>query len=682
MKEKDKKELLNRIRSSAEEIEIPDAVTPERVAERLRRINFPKPRRFFSYRAVSAAAVLALCFLLSGTAYFASRTQKLPDEADLPAAVPGEAAAQEKEDPSVIQEKKRNAGDLYKVAGSYEEVAGALKSCRDASVYARGIEEAVPEDFAIANTDGTVMQKTSSLSDRGADGAEQDYSETNLQTDGVDESDRIKCDGRYIYTVKNQKVLITDTSDGLKPAGEVRPDMDPSDSVLELYADNGTLVIAVQHYESSADEMPMEEGTTYLEEDSGFLYPVDGAKTYAFRAKGSATLFIYDVSDPARPVQKGSVTQEGFYETSRKIGDILYLFTTKSGMSDKDGDILPCINGKEIPYDHVYLSERGNEGLIASSVDIRHPDEIIDEIMILHNYVTIYVGNEAIYLYHSEYKKEDSFTSVAKFQIDNGKMNAAGAATVKGEIYDSFAICEYQDTLRILTTSPGADGSSNHLYLLDEGLQLTGSLDDIAKGEQIYAARYFENTAYFVTYRNTDPLFAADLSDPARPVLLGQLEITGFSEYLHFWEDGKLLGIGYETDPDGGETKGIKLVMFDISDPVHLTAADSLVLGEYYYSPALFQYKCALADPQKNVIGFTAERNPGTDGYRTDYHVYAWEDGHFVQKLCESLPENLSSDDVRGLYIGDIFYVASTAEIAAYDMTGQYKETSRLRLDD
>ena len=184
--------------------------------------------------------------------------------------------------------------------------------------------------------------------------------------------------------------------------------------------------------------------------------------------------------------------------------------------------------------------------------------------MILHNHAKIYVGPDSLYLYEWDYVNENSVTQIAKFEIENGTINAVNASSVQGEIYDTFAINEYEHTLRVLTTSYDTNGTpSNNLYLLDKDLLLTGTLHNIAPGEEIYAARYFGNTAYFITYENTDPLFAADLSDPDNPVLLGQLEITGFSEYLHFWGKDKLLGIGYETDPETGNRKGLKLVMFD-----------------------------------------------------------------------------------------------------------------------
>lgn len=110
-------------------------------------------------------------------------------------------------------------------------------------------------------------------------------------------------------------------------------------------------------------------------------------------------------------------------------------------------------------------------------------------------------------------------------------------------------------------------------------------LENIAKGEEIYAARYLGNIAYFITYHNTDPLFAVDISDPAHPKPLGNVKMTGYSDYLHPFGDGLLLGIGYETDAKTSEKTGVKLTMFDISDPINLRILDSVTINEDFAVP-------------------------------------------------------------------------------------------------
>ena len=211
----------------------------------------------------------------------------------------------------------------------------------------------------------------------------------------------------------------------------------------------------------------------------------------------------------------------------------------------------------------------------------------------------------------------------------------------------------------------------NICYLFDENLKLTGSLKGIAKGEQIYAARYLGDMVYFVTYRNTDPLFAVDLSDEKHPKILSELKITGFSEYLHFWEDDKLVGIGYETDPDTGERKGIKLSMFDISNPTKLTTLGTCVIENLDYSPALYNYKSVLVDAKENLIGFAAESYEGD--LKSSYFLLSWEDGDFHSLFSESIDSDESLDEYRGIYVGDIFYLVNTEKVVSYDREKEYE---------
>ena len=89
---------------------------------------------------------------------------------------------------------------------------------------------------------------------------------------------------------------------------------------------------------------------------------------------------------------------------------------------------------------------------------------------------------------------------------------------------------------------------TNGLYILNENLEITGKIEGLAAGEQIYSARFLGDTAYFVTFRQTDPLFAVDVSNPEEPRLLSELKVSGFSEYLHAYSGELLLGLGVEAD--------------------------------------------------------------------------------------------------------------------------------------
>ncbi len=689
------KELLQEIQKSADSVEIPDSITPEEIIGKLHITEKKRNKKhgFPAYsiqRTVSAATVLLLCGILSAVAW--NIRPAAPSTADFPVPENDTSIPAETENISLtVQTPKQDAGSLYTVAKDYDQIYELLKSSQKQkeTYYDTGTEDSAPMEESALLRAFTESKKESFTFG---------YSATNLQTLGVDESDCVKTDGRYIYTVTGSKILITDTKDGhLTLAGSITPSLESSDSILEFYVDDGKLMLFIQHYDTSMEysysNSAEEDDVTYAEDSAAGFLPLaeaDSAKKYSTNTKASTLLSTYDISDPGNPVLEGTVTQDGTYRTSRKIGDIVYLFTNQElfastlSQTPKEG-FIPCINGETIPCDSIYLPDNGSSGLILSSVNINEPDKIVDKLMIIHNFVNIYVGNDSIYLYETVYdnnnNKENILTEIAGFSMRDGILNAISAASVKGEILDTFAINESEQCLRILTTSSDETGNaSNNLYLLDQDMKLTGSLTDIAKGEQIYAARYFHDIAYFITYRNTDPLFAADISDPFAPRLLGELEITGFSEYLHLWENDKLLGIGYETDPDSGEIKGLKLVMFDISDPTDLKVLDTITLKDFVYSPALYDYKCVLADSSANLIGFAGEYQEESGDYTSDYLLYSWENNHFIQKLSTPLSNQILFDYLRGIYIDENFYIADFNQIISFDRKNNYKKIEELIL--
>lgn len=693
-------ELLKQIRESANSLEIPDSLAPEEIRKKLpQKKQKRKWRPFPMMRAASAISIALFCLMLS---VFARQPAPLTPESDpasgkaaaqfAEAGLPKESEASTQGTPEAQAESKRNAGTLYTVAKSYDEIYQAIKSSMISEISAHS-ETYYIDGGSVA--DGARKESSSdSSAASGLSAEKKEYSTTNLQTEGVDESDLVKTDGQYIYTVAGHTIQITKVGDGaVSHAASIDLPLDSSDSVFELYVDQGTLLALTQHYETEIAQptQAIEEPTQVIEEPAADLTESNEAslsssscaKTAEIRTNCFTALYTYDITSPEQPSLRKTTTQEGYYHTSRKIGDVVYLFTQKNlapyaGLERDDG-IIPHIDGKQIPPDHIYLPESGQNGMVISSIDVAHDNQVMDQVMIVNNYAEVYMGPDALYLYHPD--ETDELTQIAKFEIKNSAINAVAAASVPGFIKDPFAIHEYGGALRVLSTSFDSNGeSSNALHLFDSGLRLTASLDGIARGEEIYAARYFGDTAYFITYRNTDPLFAVDLSDPSNPLMLGQLEITGFSEYLHFWEEDKLLGIGYETDPDTGERKGLKLVMFDISDPAHLQTLGSQALTGYYYAPALYNYKCVLADASKNLIGFSADRALDTE-IASDFVLFSWENGTFAQNLKEPLPQAGASDDVRSLYIGDYLYIVTPTEITSYGIGNGFQKAGSCPLE-
>ena len=280
-------------------------------------------------------------------------------------------------------------------------------------------------------------------------------------------------------------------------------------------------------------------------------------------------------------------------------------------------------------------------------------------------------------------------THIYRFSYQDGKMEKKAEGTVKGSLQDDFAMNEHGGYLRLVTTVEeekvekvvdditGEEigynsvdlSTSNSLYVLDSDLNAVGKVEDLAKDERIYSARFLGDTGYFVTFRQVDPLFSVDLSDPRNPKILGELKISGFSEYLHFYADSLLLGIGMEADEKTGATEGLKLTMFDISNPADVKEQSTLSLGAYSYANALYNYKAVLIDLEKNLFGFSAESYE--EDYTCKYLLFSYENGEFKKRMemeCKDL-EMDDSSSVRGTYIGDVFYLMYySGRVEAYSL--------------
>ena len=212
------------------------------------------------------------------------------------------------------------------------------------------------------------------------------------------------------------------------------------------------------------------------------------------------------------------------------------------------------------------------------------------------------------------------------------------------------------------------DDDTNSVYILDKDLKETGSIKNLAKDERVYSARFMGDVGYFVTFKETDPLFSVDLSDPENPKIMGELKIPGFSDYLHPYGKDKLLGIGMNVDEKTMSTDGVKLTMFDISDPENVKEEQTYVIENVYYTDVAYDYKAALVDTEKNLIGFAADSEGGREYYTFSYD----EKQGFTCTMHEEINGN-NMRITRGVYIEDTLYVVQGNIIEAYSLTNHAK---------
>jgi uncharacterized secreted protein with C-terminal beta-propeller domain len=320
----------------------------------------------------------------------------------------------------------------------------------------------------------------------------------------------------------------------------------------------------------------------------------------------------------------------------------------------------------------------------------------------------MYVSQNNIYLARTSYDywaERQETTEVHRISLDSGDMEYAASGDVPGRLLNQFSMDEHQSYFRVATTtgqvwSWGEAGSENHLYVLDDGLNIVGRLEDLAPGERIYSARFMGGRCYVVTFRKVDPLFVIDLNDPCNPVVLGELKITGYSDYLHPYDENHIIGIGKETVADDSDTfswyQGVKISLFDVSDVSNPKEIDKHEIGDRGTdSAALRDHKAVLFDRARNLLVIPVSvAEIDESGYAGEIPPYAY--GEFVWqgayvfdisveeglKLRGRITHHDSDDEIsqswyyysspqdvqRSLYIGDVLYTISDAKIMMNDL--------------
>ena len=663
--------LINEIENESEQIPVPDSLSPENVKKRL----VQKKKRSMRYFAEIAAAVV-LVVALGGTGVYKMISKDAKGELQMTATEKAQVEISASDSQVGEVSHSKTIGD-YRQAENYEEIYAMVSAYQDTvrnetSMDVGGIFESIKEESESSDAADTSLDKQK----------RNDFSKTNTMHESVDESDFVKNDADNLFVQDKNKVSIIDIrGDKMQLVSTIEPKLEDTDTIREMYTDtkeDRVVIIIERRVESEIGESSSDTGDGISEYYTNFI------------DESSVIMQTYDIADRAKPRLIGSITMDGRYKDSRKKDQTIMLFTTRSmGRIDTDdkGNVIPSINGEKMNSDCIYIGKEIESELIMASVSLTEPDKTMDQMTIMCGFPEIYMSNNALYLYESVYGEDNDYTKITRFAFHSGYLGTGESTKVKGEIRDKFAISEGNDVVQVLTTVWHDDGSTNELHLYDYGMKEEGSLADIAKGEEIYAARYIGDIVYFITYHNTDPLFAVDISDPENPKMLGNVKMTGYSDYLHPYGDNLLLGIGYETDPDTSEQLGVKLTMFDISDPVNLKILDNVVIKDAD-TEATSDYKTILADGTKNLIGFSIEnyREKYEDSSR-EYLVYCWKKDHFEKVLAQDLGEDTTGEmltKTRGVYAGTRFYCISqndkTYEINSYNMEDKFTKIDSLQL--
>lgn len=486
-------------------------------------------------------------------------------------------------------------------------------------------------------------------SDRLSEGA--DYSGTNNQEAGVDESDFVKTDGMSVYLLHGEELIILDIAAFGQISAGATIDIEGSPGEMLIRKDNetGRAVQAVVF--STVNTWDIEE-THPLYEHFNDGEAFDGY----YRASSLTKITVVDLSDTAAPVITGELYLEGFFQTARLVDTsvrmVCYSWIDVSGLTyypdlppeyyylpdnstlreqlweeavarasaENDAliealtleDLVPAMfrvtgDGSVTRRDFTehactgfVISEDGtSRGFTAIvSFDLLDPDFIVDADHIVSNWSTVYSSAGTLVIAEPAndwwwyYGADDDFeeaTNIHCFDISGHGLAAyAGSGRVRGTIQDQFFLSEYDGYIRVAATTgqwnrwwlEDTHAEANYVYVLapdNESLAVVGTAGPIAPGERIWSSRFVGDQCFLVTFRNIDPLWTIDLSDPAHPAIKGELEVPGVSTYIHPMGNDFLLTIGYDGD-EAGLLGGIQVSLFDVSDFASATLVDSLSL--------------------------------------------------------------------------------------------------------
>lgn len=380
----------------------------------------------------------------------------------------------------------------------------------------------------------------------------------------------------------------------------------------------------------------------------------------------------YDVSDPDLPKEMWNIKLGGSLAAARLHDGRIYLVVQSYVSTKTEFPIVPLEeNGENLsvwateiyrpikpaPFDTVYtavvldpfqgraIKSLSFVGQFSTSIVYMSPSA-------LYVTYTYYSSQpEAFYDFvrgdnSAETMRELQRTGIVKIRLDDFTIAAQGE--VPGYPLNQFSLDEFGGYLRVATTVEPLlfeSVSANDIYVLDGNLRVVGSIENLGLSERIYAVRFIADKGYVVTFRETDPFYVLDLSDPMNPKLSGELKIPGYSSYLHPITENLILGIGMENWQ-------VKISLFDVSDPSQPEEIARQILDEPW-SDVLETHHAFLLDPDRKVFFLPA----GRTGY-----VFSYENGSIAQVL-----KTEATGVRRAVYLDNFLYLIGDGGVKVFD---------------
>ena len=517
--------------------------------------------------------------------------------------------------------------------------------------------------------------------------AEADYSQTNVQEAGIDEPDQVKTDGRRVFALERGRLWAAAVDGQPRILGSIA--VDTAQQLLLV----GDRVIAL--------------GSSGTVTPGGFT---SGGALTSSRYEPITRVSVIDVSRPAAMRVTAALDIDGFYLSARLVNGIARI-VLQSPPREMDfaypRDGTPAAQAEALEHNRQVIRsssarnwvpgfsvggrrvagcasdyrppEFSGFGMLSVlTLDADHPDRSQSS-SVMGDGQIVYASAGRLYVATNQWGEvrdqtvEPSARSlIHEFDItDPARAVYRVSGEVRGTVLNQFSMSEHEGYLRVATTDPRQTSQSFVFVLRDNGqtLEVVGQVGGIGKGERIYAVRFIGNAGFVVTFRQVDPLYTLDLSNPARPRVVGELKLLGFSAYLHPMRPGVLMGIGQDATPEG-RTKGTQVSVFDVSNLAAPRLLQQRALtGAQGSSQAEFDHHAFLYwEPTRLAVLPVMQYNPqffGAVGLRADRNVL--DEVGRVQHPADRQTGNPPPIE-RSLVVGPRLFTVSQSGVLASDL--------------
>lgn len=528
-------------------------------------------------------------------------------------------------------------------------------------------------DGAVISDDYTASPPTSSDSSTDSEEAagEAGY-ETNNQVASVDEGDLIKSGGAFIYAGYGAEVVMLSTNGGEIARINLQPTGYQSYTISKLLLDSGRLAVISNAY-SSSDKNHSNYTLLHLLDtsDSGMIqvsssvYP--GSINMARETGGNLVMAIHDyagsgiiysslssymhlpdaeflakadeVSDEIGKAYADDILRRYFTDISRPFSEedyprVVRINRLRDGSESIADSYLFCGFGEGVTSRltrvvHIDLSEGLESETNAAFFGRSYPG-------------SAYMNDSLLVLSAFGVKKEDKAwqdaTLMTGFTLNGNTVVPSAVGSVPGWLLNQFSMDFHDGHFRV-ATHLGAkweqSGEQNWVQvsqsqsmvsvfeIANGTFNLTGQVKGLGNGERLYSCRFMDERAFVVTFKQVDPLYSIDLSDPTLPVARGELKVTGFSTYLHPMDDNTLIGVGYDVNPNTNRLGEMMISLFDVTDMDNPTLLNRTTVSGYSGSESLYDHhafryvkdKAKLIIPISVYSPFVSKRFDG-------FHVY------------------------------------------------------------